>query len=117
MTKAFLIAGALAVLPAAAVAEEEISSIVTGNKYRELDTTAKTFYVMGVVEGMQFEAANVKFEADLVVLRGCVGGRTGGQLTAIVDKYAAAHPELWHKPMSRLVWPAAIGACEESLTK
>jgi len=72
---------------------------------------------MGVVEGMQFEAANVKFEADLIVLRDCVGGRTGGQLMAIVDKYATAHPELWHKPMSALVYPAVIRACEESLRK
>jgi hypothetical protein len=83
--KTLLVAAALVLLPAMVLVEEEITAVVTGYKYRELDKTARAFYVMGVVEGMQFEAAHVKFEPDLVVLRGCVGGRTGGQLMAIVD--------------------------------
>jgi len=113
--KAVLVAAALATFPVTVSAEEEILSVVTGNKYRELEPAARTFYVMGVIEGMQFEAAHLKFQPDLVVLRGCIGGRTGGQLMAIVDKYAAAHPELWHKPMSALVYPAVIRGCEEAL--
>jgi hypothetical protein len=102
-------------LPMTISAEEEFSAIVTGNKYRELGEAARTFYVMGVVEGIQFEAAQLKFQPDLVVLGGCVGGRTGNQLRAMVDKYAEAHPESWHKPASTLVYRGVISGCEEAL--
>ena len=96
-------------------AEEDILALVTGNKYQEIDEIARAFYVMGAVEGMHFEAAHIKFSPDVLVLGGCVSGRTGRQLMAIVDKYTAAHPELWHKPMSTLVYRAVICGCEEAM--
>jgi hypothetical protein len=96
-------------------AEEDTLALVTGNKYQEISDSARAFYVMGAVEGMYFEAAHVKFSPDVLVLGGCVSGRTGLQLRAIVDKYTAAHPELWHKPMSTLVYRAVISGCEEAL--
>lgn len=94
-------------------AEEEISAVITGNKYRELGEVARVFYVMGAVEGMQSEAARLKFQPDVVMLGGCVAKRTGRQLMAIVDKYTAANPEVWHKPMSTLVYQAVLGGCEK----
>jgi hypothetical protein len=80
-----------------------------------MSETARTFYVIGAVEGILFEATQLKFKADVLVLGGCLTGRTGRQLTAIADKYTAAHPELWHRPMSALVYRAVIGGCEEDL--
>jgi len=105
----------LLVLATSASAEEEVLALVTGNKYQEIDEVARPFYVIGAVEGMHFEATHVKFSPDVLVLGGCVSGRSGRQLMAIVDKYTAAHPELWHKPMSTLVYRAVISGCEEAL--
>jgi hypothetical protein len=103
----------LLTLATRAPADEVRAAIVTGNNYRELGETARAFYVMGAVEGMQSEAARLTFNPDIVMPGGCVAGRTGRQLMAIVDKYTAEHPELWHTPMSALIYRAVIGGCEE----
>jgi hypothetical protein len=114
-SRILLVAFCLLALPASASAEDDFSALVTGNKYQEIGEIARTFYVMGSVEGILFEAARLKFKPDGVVLGGCLSGKTGRQLTAIVDKYTAAHPELWHRPMSTLIYSAVLGGCQEDL--
>jgi hypothetical protein len=83
----------------------------TGNDYQEHDDAARVQYIQGLVDG--FLAAPF-FGADSTLveaLHQCLVPMKIPQVAAIVEKYLAGHPEVWHDDMHALALQALRPAC------
>jgi hypothetical protein len=73
-------------------------SFVTTEKYRQLPPASRTVYLSGWLDG-RLNAGYIGGTAEAIESqRQCVIGKTDTQITAIVDKYIADHPETWNRP-------------------
>jgi len=97
--------------------EPEVNLMVrkgfTGNDYLRESAALQQRYVEGVVDGLLMApaVAGDGEESQYEWLTVCLIGRTGSQLTAMVDRHLELHPDRWHSPMSFLVYQTIITAC------
>ena len=88
---------------------------VSAERYKGAPEEVRQAYVTGLMDGRlnpnRF-GNNKKTLAATTTLRNCVMHKTITQITAIVDKYVASHPEDWDKPASVAVDDAFANICE-----
>jgi hypothetical protein len=85
----------------------------SGTTYRELDATTRGWYVRGLVDGFLGAAQFGGDENLLVAFSKCLSGMNSVEIEALVDKYLADHPALWHKGMHALAANAITDSCPE----
>jgi hypothetical protein len=85
----------------------------TAEKYIKLGSNEQTAYTAGLVDGMYlapvFDAPNK--DRRLTAMRTCLKPMTITQVTAIITKYAQAHPEEWDRGANLVAWHALREAC------
>ncbi len=84
----------LAALPEDAV----ILGYISGNDYLELDSDARTGWLIGVMDGIMAESLVAEKDSDSPWLGNCVDGLAVDQIRAIFEKELTGNPESWHAP-------------------
>ncbi len=87
------------------------NGFIKGNDFRILDGPSKNMYSMGLIDGILLSPLYGAPKSKLEKFEGCTTGMNGTQISAILDKYLAAHPERWHQSMHTLAFAALEEAC------
>lgn len=85
----------------------------TGSDLRKMDDRSLSIYISGYISALYVAPVVLPaFEpcVDLIHQK-CFAGRRFDQLTAILRKYLADHPDEWHNPANIIVFKALIGPC------
>ena len=83
----------------------------TGETYKSQDRDTREAYIVGVNDALRVAGMFDAPERRPRWLRDCTVGWKVPQLTAIADRYVAAHPERWQDPMAVLYIVAMREAC------
>jgi hypothetical protein len=84
---------------------------ITGSKYRKFDQAHRETYLVDVIDGY---LGSIAFKADqnlIPAFNTCISDMDSEQITAIVDKYMAQHPEYWNQGMNVLVIQSILAVC------
>ena len=116
MTNRFYVVVLLILFSGQSIAEDDDSVLIQngfikGNDFRVLDSGGKNMYSMGLVDGILLSPLYGAPKSKLEEFESCTTGMNGSQLSAILDKYLAAHPERWHQSMHTLSFVALKEAC------
>jgi len=86
---------------------------ITGNTYREKwsDDPDRVLYITGLFDGLMMSSMFGGDGSLIMSFKACLNGMNNKQVTVIVDKYLAAHPELWHQDMQVLAVDAIKEIC------
>jgi len=107
-----------AVSGAEAVSDADIMiqiGFITGSQYLEIrDSGKKTFYVMGVLDGIFLAPFFKADKPSLAWLETCLWDMTTTQTAAIVDQHLQGHPQNWHQAMHITVYQAFGNVCPQS---
>ncbi|GGI72860.1 hypothetical protein GCM10007978_08340 [Shewanella hanedai] len=87
------------------------NGFIKGNEFRVFDNGSKNIYSMGLVDGILLSPLYGVRKSNMGRFEDCTAGMNGSQLTAIFDKYLAAHPERWHQGMHILAFVALKESC------
>ncbi len=81
---------------------------MTGNIWKDLPDYTRLVYAMGFIDGMVVATQQPGLSADIAK---CTDRMSYGQIEAIVSKYIADHPEMWHRDLFVLAPVALLKAC------
>ena len=89
------------------------NGLVEGRDYRTWPRIERTRYVMGAVDAYLASPIIGAPHRNASVLQTCLMDMSDTQMTAIVDKYLADHPEVWHYGMHIVVINSVRAVCSE----
>lgn len=83
----------------------------TGNNYVRSADNVRAGYVTGFIDGLLASPLYGAKSPSLQKLILCMDQMTNDQVTAIVDKWLADNPAVWHLQMNALAFSAVTLAC------
>lgn len=105
---------------------------LTGNDYQQFTVEMKISYAIGLFQGLVIASiqaaapapapgwkmltlpeATTKQPAPAVALFGCLSPMTVGQIRAILEKYLADNPSVWHHELGEIANNAVVDACSK----
>jgi hypothetical protein len=87
------------------------NAFVTGQQFIGLSESARTQYVMGLIDGIFVGTLFGASEARVAALQSCLMGRNNIQVGSILLKYVQEHPEQWHEGAHALFYQRMIALC------
>ena len=114
MMRRLMVMGLVAALAVAQIND----TTTTGQGWREWPPLMRSTYAAGFVGGYLVGVTNtgrypISKSTKAGQLCSCMTDMTYGQLTAVMDKYVADHPEKWNKPIFELFDAALTKACAD----
>lgn len=107
----------LLILCALSASAEEFIEIhdgfLTGNDYLKKTQQERSFYAMGIIDGMFLSPLFGASKNNLLWLERCVEGMGNYQMEAIISKYLENHPGEWHHNLHTITFRAMKEACQK----
>jgi len=97
-------------------AEESVmihNGFINGNQYLKRNKEERTFYAMGIIDGIFLSPLFGASRDKLSWLERCVEDMENYQVEAIISKYLENHPGEWHQNLHTLTLGAMKDACQK----
>jgi hypothetical protein len=108
----------LIVFVSALVGQPALTSAISGNEWQTMNSTWRSGYVAGVLDGWAQAASEdvTEGKSDSVWIRilSCITTKKipYRQVAAAADKYVREHPEQWHEEVSTLIYLSMVDVCK-----